>query len=618
MNSKLHHLAWSSILCAGAFAACGGSPTPTDQASDAADGDISIDGSSSGGGGSTDPRIVYTAPAQGFTNYDDGTGSPSYRSNEVTAEQAAVLTAALTSPPAADPSLIIAYPFDDTMVPRNLTFIEFQWKRAPGDVTFLVRATSGDKVYHLYLDAECTANNYCTRTLPKSEWLTLGRELAGLDVEFEIFGTSGSAVSRTTPVTVRYSPEDLAGALYYWASANATIKRASFGSGHAVDFIVPKTATTDYACVGCHSVSRDGSTIAFAVAPAEGENIAGIQTASTLDPTKKYINPTNGTTPFVDNAHGNTQGPTNSLGHNVALNPDGSRMAVNATSPPSNWPSHLDIRGTKTADTVLSSYEFGDPIFGGEKIGIMPEYSPDGTQLAVMLAEKTASLTGLSAWSAQKGGIGVLPANADGTLGTAKVIVTAPTDGGYHFYPTWSPDSKYLAFVTSWDQNGTSGSLGNDRGVLRMVAVADAPVTCPGPKCIELSRGTGYSVADARGTVETSGSTWPKFAPFAQGSDKSVYFITFTSRRRYGVRPIDQTQLWMFGVDTNRAGDPSFEPFWLPYQDTADGSLSPYWTETLPCNIDGGTCNGCLDSEACLVVQNTNQCTCAALTDGVR
>lgn len=611
MNRKLTCLFVGNLGLALALAACSSESGASDSAS--------TGGAGSGGGlnvgtgassGVNDDRIVTRVTPPGFTG-DDGTGNPTYVAAGVDDAKVATLSGALGSLPDPDPEMLIDYPFEDTLVPGNLTFIEFQWRRLSGHDTFLIRVIADSKSYHLYLVPECTQSGFCTQVLPKGEWLTLGKELAGQTVDIEIIGTDGSEVARSAPLKLEFSPEPLVGALYYWAAANRVIKRASFGADQAVDFIVPNSPTSDYECVACHSVSRDGTTIALAVGPEEGENISGIQVASTLDPTMKAINPTKGPTPYdASVAHGNTEGPIDSLGHNVALSPDGKLMAVNATDPPTNWPSHLDIRHTNAKDSVVQSYEVGHAIFGADTIGIHPEFSPDGSKLAVTLAENEGSL---SAWSNQAGGIGYLPVAADGSLGSAVVVVTAPSDGSYHFYPTWSPDAKYLAFVSSSDANGSSGSLGNDHALLRMVAVADAPADCPGPKCIELTRGTGYTPADALAMSGTTGSTWPKFAPFAQGQNQNVYFITFTSRRKLGVRPLDNTQLWMFGIDTAVTPDPSFSPFWLPYQSPSDGSLSPYWTETLPCNTEGGTCNGCLASEQCVINPDENSCVCEAI-----
>ena len=64
---------------------------------------------------------------------------------------------------------------------------------------------------------------------------------------------------------------------------------------------------------------------------------------------------------------------------------------------------------------------------------------------------------------------------------------------------------------------------------------------------------------------------------------------------------------------TTSGDDPSYVPFCLPWQTTQDGSLSPYWTETLPCQADAlaQTCEGCLDDEFCLVNEEMTSCSCA-------
>lgn len=565
------------------------------------------DGDGLGNGTPGGNSIIFYETPKGFVNYDDGSGIPAYKALDVTEAAAQSLTTAAASGLTPEANALFQYPLKDTMVPWNLTFINFQWRAPDGShTTVLVRAKSDTDTYHAYLVAECTTTGFCNVDLPRAEWQTIGLNNTGKSVTFEVIsqGADGQAVI-TEQLPIRFAPEELVGALYFWASADRTIKRASFGADRAVDFITPGV-NADYACVSCHSVSRDGSTIAFGVSPEHGENIAGIQVAKTNDPDSPVIVPLNGATPYgAEVSNGNTEGPTTSLGHNVALSPDGSKMAVNKTEPPTNWPSILEIRNTDIADSVVASYEVGHTIFGGDKMAIHTEYSPDGTQLVATLADNDGNM---SAWSNTSGSIGVFPVNPDGTLGNVRIIST-PTAGAFHFYPTWSPDSKYVAFVTSWDTNDNVGSLGNDHGVIHMVPTA-GNTECPGAGCIELTRGTGYGAAEAEAMSGTYGSTWPKFAPFAQGAAQNVYFITFTSRREVGAFGNPSTQLWMFGIDTSVSPDPSFSPFWLPYQDHGDGSLAPYWTETLPCNIEGDTCNGCLDGEVCVVSRDTSECKC--------
>ena len=183
------------------------------------------------------------------------------------------------------------------MVPGNLTFIEFQWEAMEEQDEFMVRATADDAVYHFHLQVECTGKRFCTKQLPKNEWLEIGRQHAGQSVSFEVFAAKGESISVSKAIDIRFAPEPLFGALYYWASVSETIKRVSFGSERAVDFIIPGE-NVDYECVACHSVSRDGSTIAFAVGPDEGENATAIQVTSTLDPDATSIAPTKGESPY--------------------------------------------------------------------------------------------------------------------------------------------------------------------------------------------------------------------------------------------------------------------------------------------------------------------------------
>jgi hypothetical protein len=78
-------------------------------------------------------------------------------------------------------------------------------------------------------------------------------------------------------------------------------------------------------------------------------------------------------------------------------------------------------------------------------------------------------------------------------------------------------------------------------------------------------------------------------------------WLTFSSSRPYGLRlgQFQQTQLWMVAFDPARAAagmDPSFPPFWLPFQDIGSGNHIGQWSVT----VVRPTCVG------------TGQSTCAA------
>src|SRR4030095_13287520 len=99
-------------------------------------------------------------------------------------------------------------------------------------------------------------------------------------------------------------------------------------------------------------------------------------------------------------------------------------------------------------------------------------------------------------WSVRSGDIAILPYNG-GQFGPARVIVPGGTD--FHFYPTFSPDGKWVAFASA---PGSATGSGYNQGQARLRLVSR-----DGGQVYELARAT-------QGVGHTS--TWPKFAPFIQ------------------------------------------------------------------------------------------------------
>ncbi len=548
------------------------------------------------------PWVMYTTNTDGVDSWKDAT----------LADNVSQLYAGA---PGTGTVPAIIYPLNGSLHPRNLTDIEIQWSKAVRENTHArIEAVAQDgSMYRFYFT--CTTPG-CVAPMPASEWYYLGMTHAGQTLTLTVQETDGAGgpVYTSAPVTISFSPDPLLGVLYYWAAADWSINRAQFGSRGSVPFIRPNSPENSFRCAACHSVSRDGSTIAFAVSQDDGEGTAAIQVAPTSAPELPYLRPAGpGPTPFTNSGvthNGSvTQGPLDNFGHNVALSPDGSVAAINGIDPPGDWPPPpwFELRDTRTGVALQKIY-LGQPPFPADSLPILPEYSPDGTKIAATLTN-TANECAWTYASCSPNGIVVMDV-VNNTIG-APIPISTPQPGAVHYYPTWSPAGDYIAFVSSTGLTGRNKNDVTDIGVLYMVPSTGGPHACPGPTCVELARGGQFTQAEAAASGGVGPHvTVPKFAPFAQGPTGNIVFISFSTRIQYGWRSEGRSQLWMFGLDLARPGDPSFEPIWLPYQNYTDGSLAAFWAEIAPCNTDAGGGCSCRPGEECRFNQN-NECYCS-------
>jgi len=465
-----------------------------------------------------------------------------------------------TSNPDPTAKPVIVYPLAGSVHPINLADITFQWRRGPdaAQTLFRIRLQRADgDVFEFFVPCDHAStmgppvSTECVFLMPPGAWIDAATTARGEAVTVDVAGvdpTHPGIVALSEPISISFSPRDVTGGLYYWSNSLSGTLRLLFGAHDADSFIVPKTASNPASCGGCHSVSRDGSTIAFD----QGDTgTAVLRVATTADPDMPLF------TPATMHDSGTP-----------ALNHDGTRVLV-------AFSGRLLLRDAKTNKAL---FEVNETQLGLTQHAFHPEWSPDDQTIAV-----TMSAEGDSDWAVRTGAIATLPYN-DGQFGAVTVLV--PTGTEFNFYPTWSPDGQWIAFATAPVATGqTSYDQPNAR--LRLVNVASKAV---------------YELTNAT-RKPASTSTWPKFAPAMQNG---LMFLTYNSKIDYGFfLPTSGgvPQLWMSTIDVGKlaqpSADPSSAPVWLPFQDVTQRNYLGAWTENVGCRIEADRSIGCGLNEIC-------------------
>jgi hypothetical protein len=443
------------------------------------------------------------------------------------------------------PAPDLVYPFDQTLMAANVLQLAIQWRAGSGQSVFRVSVVGDTYERSFYVGNSICPSNQCTYRIDDKLWSAVGHSAQGQDIQLTVSGSSGrgAVYGSSNPVKVSFAPEDIKGGLYYFSPTIRGIKRVPLGASKPVDFISNGDET---GCAGCHAVSRDGKKVA--VEFGSGQTRTGSTVVDGINPKLRAF-------PL-----------TPSIPWNFAwFNSGGDKLIT-------NWTGTLKVRDAKSG-AVLETVQPAQ--IGGLGLGAMPEWSPDNKWLAFV------RYTRASAYDFEltdSGDIVVMPYNG-GAFGPAVTVVAAKTGSEVHFWPSWSPDSKWLVFNTQT----CSGSCQQYNAVqtrLRLVkAIDDVGQPVSGGAPIDLLAGTHQP---------NSSNNWPKFAPFLQNN--RFAFIVYSARYRYGFAGGSQPQLFMFGLDLEkaRAGgqDPSFQPIWLPFQETNTGNHSAIWTTDVACASD--------------------------------
>ncbi|MCC6523906.1 MAG: PD40 domain-containing protein [Polyangiaceae bacterium] len=427
-----------------------------------------------------------------------------------------------------DPSVSFVYPYPDTVMPLRVASPEFQWNGGGAGDVYRLRLSAQHITYTVYLSAPPPS----VHALDQQSWenvqfSTDGPNSDPLHVELE--RKSGGTVYSPISLTLHIAQGFIYGAIYYWELPDA----CGTGAIKRVRADVPTTETfyNTGACWGCHTVSRDGTELAASFDTGFPFPI------QTIDLT---------TTPAGNGAV--TQGMV--YGTFSAYNADGSRLMT------SNDGASALVQVVNTANGAITN----GSLFAGDNCG-EPAWSPDGT--------KVAAICGLNSWSwvfdASNGNLVVGTMNGDTASGVTTIVPQGALPGR-PAYPSFSPDSQYLAYGRP-----TYGSRSIGNGTLWLTDIAGQS-----PKQLVQAANDNLSYNPVFAPKQAGGYTW----------------IVFMSKRDYGNQLVgaSRQQLWVAAIDDPpSAADPSHPAFYVRGQENCSLNENAYYALE-PCKADGEDC----------------------------
>lgn len=429
----------------------------------------------------------------------------------------------------------IAYPADGVIVPPNLGQFDVHWQPAASQNLFEISLQN--QYVNLKIHRAATGPAY-SAYLP-TEWTAVASTAEPITLTVSGMNSAAPATKSTSmPEMIGTTNEIVQGGLYYWTTSSPQ-------GIYRYDMSTPGTPPSSFFppnmapgggnnCIGCHTLSKDGTKIAMTIDSGDGRG-------AMFDVGDRSI-----LIPF----------DTNTQRWNFAtFNTDNTKLVTVSAG-------QMVLRSA--AGTILTTI----PNTSGQ-LSTHPELSPDATRLA------SVDTTGGGTDYDVTGGSIVTRTfdDASNTFGPAVVLVPNAA-GSSNFYPSWSPDGQWILFTR------TTGNSYADPSAEVWVIKADGS-------------GAPIQLVAANSTAGMLRNSWARWTPFVQsyGPDhQQLFFVTFSSTRQFGVRPLtsgtygaDQ-QIWMapFFPDKATMGtDPSAPAIRMPFQDFATSNHIAQWTQAV-------------------------------------
>jgi hypothetical protein len=470
-----------------------------------------------------------------------------------------------------EPAMV--YPSHETMFPINVSRIRHEWTGGGENTLFRLRFTGENTTVNVYtVDTSWTPS--------PEEWDWIAESNRGGAVTLDVSGidpASPGDVWSSAPIELYFSAAEVEGAIYYWSTGTEGVMKALVSDPVPLKFYTDPLAADSGTCVACHTLSRDGKRLAVGYG---GEVLREVSV-----PEREVILPAAGSGGGTTDPGG--KGDKGMPSAWTTFSPDGEMLLVAANG----------------ILTLIDS-DTGEPL--GPDAGVVPlpqgtvathpDWSALGDRVAITLGTRGGNK------EVEGGSIALLPYD-NGAWGEPEIIV--PNGGGEdnNFFPVFSPDSKYIAYVNS---------IGKSKdAVTATLRLVDANGGDP----IILTR-LNERVNNEDGVVDV-GNSMPTWAPSTR---PGTFWVAFSSLRAYaGLRPQDakEDQIWIAAIDPTLA-DPGYAGFWAPFQSMEDGNHRAFWTHTeedtqCRCQDECGDgldndCDGTADEDDCVTCEAAEVC----------
>ncbi|MFO0727712.1 MAG: hypothetical protein U1E65_28290 [Myxococcota bacterium] len=433
--------------------------------------------------------------------------------------------------PARAPGLV--YPLDGAVMPENVYPPDVQWENGSAGDIIQISLERPSIAVRAYVTMASAADAHWQ--VDEGAWRRLARtdRETPLTITLTRFEAATRALITERPITLKLARAALSGTIYYWDIVAGRIVRINDGTAVRDQFM----PTPPLDCVGCHSVSSSGRYMAGRFGG--GDNIAGVfdltQNLSSNPPPMLYT---------VDSS--------TIRWWFSSWSPDDHRLIVTTDE--------TGARAMRLVDPFAGVYlpTQGEPL---PTSATHPAWAPDNGAIAYVGATND--------WGGNNsaGSISIVPVTGQDTFGPSAAIhdgaalANAVPPGSADAYPTWTPDSNWIAFA-----HGDSSRSENGHSALYFMK----------------RDGTGVVRMDkASGGPATANTFQPRMSPFKQGG---YFWVSYLSSRDYGnasagTKGTGRQQIWISGIKENPTlgEDPSEVGYWLPGQSTGSRNISAYW-----------------------------------------